>query len=1152
MCINIATWKRVLFDAYLSKEYDNIIYIPLKNDIFDYTSILDKSNKCSVLVWGYRECKNFNRFVENFRVTVIRVEDGFIRSKGLGIDHEIPYSLCFDKNGLYYNAKCRSDFEILVENRQNYLTDDVLNLARHYRKLFIKRHITKYNVIDSENSFKYPAKTRERILVVGQTESDFSILYSESKIVKNIDLIHFVKSVNPNAEIVYKQHPDDIRNQVSLNNIKSLCDIIVNSNVLIDDILIGVDKVYTISSLFGLEALIRGFNVYTTGLPFYAGWGLTNDSISSTRRTARLSIDELFALSYLIYPKYFDKSFNQISAKDFLDSFIGEDSNEVDLNEALKDQHLEKSNNTDKQKEINMTNSATQSIDGDNLFKSIQSYNKKELPKYIESYNKKELPKYIESYNKKELPKYIESYNKKELPKYVESYNENQFPKSFDLYYKRALTSKIDSYIDLESDVKFLNSCRESCFVNIIFCNKEKQFDYNLIKIKDFTFVNLTLPFFDYSHFLLACKNDLVRYHNIVRSLLLNIRKFIRGFVLCDVKDIAHTEFTWVCRELNIPVIYIDIFNSILIDNDFDIYSKYIDFVIVSNNEAKELVVNHGFDSKKVSSANLSSFMTCKYKNNDDQPLVSKEEFFAIHNLETFYKTIALYIDNNDKYNLDLKAKVKEIVSLCANNSYQLIIIDEQNLLSLINLDKFFISYDNSSVLKTCVYDTFYYSKLVICLSVSKIINHYKNKFSNIVCYSSTMSYRSSIKFIGDLSIINDLVDDNSSALNSTISDSELNIEQNSNLTEVLSNFEQDFLKQRCGTYNYSEVNYILSESILPNTIGTIIDHSKSLEGNTKYYPSLLQLFELKTYDMIDSIEDFFNTDFVFQYELKTNSTKRNFKHMIGKLWRPRLIVGDGFLRSVGLGVLGSSALGVTLDARTSYYDSTQPSTMETILNSDFTITEEQLLYCKETIEYIVNNKISKYNHAPDFYLKLGNHERKILIVDQRYGDMSVEKGAGDSSLFSKMLDDALSIEDCDVIVKQHPDSISGGKQSYMSNDILDIVKGYSSNLYVVNYDINPYSLMKYITDVYVCSSGLGFEALMAGKNVKCYGIPFYSGWGVTEDLQKCSRRQKVRSLEEIFYVAYVLCSRYYIPNSETVCGPLEMAKYLKLQRDLI
>jgi len=68
-----------------------------------------------------------------------------------------------------------------------------------------------------------------------------------------------------------------------------------------------VDEVHVNTSLAGFEALLRDKRVTTYGVPFYAGWGLTNDlGPVPTRRTARRSIDELVAAALILYPRYFD------------------------------------------------------------------------------------------------------------------------------------------------------------------------------------------------------------------------------------------------------------------------------------------------------------------------------------------------------------------------------------------------------------------------------------------------------------------------------------------------------------------------------------------------------------------------------------------------------------------------------------------------------------------------------------------------------------------------------------------------------------------------------------------------------------------------------------------------------------------------------
>ncbi len=44
------------------------------------------------------------------------------------------------------------------------------------------------------------------------------------------------------------------------------------------------------------------------GQPFYAGWGLTHDLVPLTRRTGRLTIDELAAGTLILYPTYVSRT----------------------------------------------------------------------------------------------------------------------------------------------------------------------------------------------------------------------------------------------------------------------------------------------------------------------------------------------------------------------------------------------------------------------------------------------------------------------------------------------------------------------------------------------------------------------------------------------------------------------------------------------------------------------------------------------------------------------------------------------------------------------------------------------------------------------------------------------------------------------------
>ncbi|MEO0911707.1 MAG: capsular polysaccharide biosynthesis protein, partial [Pseudomonadota bacterium] len=60
-------------------------------------------------------------------------------------------------------------------------------------------------------------------------------------------------------------------------------------------------------SLMGFEGLLRGLEVHCLGMPFYAGWGLTEDhGQRCPRRVARPDIVALAHASLVAYPRYFD------------------------------------------------------------------------------------------------------------------------------------------------------------------------------------------------------------------------------------------------------------------------------------------------------------------------------------------------------------------------------------------------------------------------------------------------------------------------------------------------------------------------------------------------------------------------------------------------------------------------------------------------------------------------------------------------------------------------------------------------------------------------------------------------------------------------------------------------------------------------------
>nr|WP_254436373.1 capsular polysaccharide biosynthesis protein [Halomonas meridiana] len=236
----------------------------------------------------------------------------------------------------------------------------------------------------------------------------------------------------------------------------------------------------------------------------------------------------------------------------------------------------------------------------------------------------------------------------------------------------------------------------------------------------------------------------------------------------------------------------------------------------------------------------------------------------------------------------------------------------------------------------------------------------------------------------------------------------------------------------------------------------------------------------------------------------------------------PYVALEDGFLRSLGLGASGYQPASVVVDYTGIYYDASQPSDLEIWLNTvDFS--NEELIRAERCMAMLKRYRLSKYNHAID--TPPHDTNANVLVVDQTAGDASIEYGGANADSFATMLEHALTNHpNARVLVKIHPDVIAGAKRGHLTS-ALD-----HPRCQVISEDINPWALFDQVDDVYVVTSQLGFEALIAGKRVHCFGLPFYAGWGLTHDQMQCPRRARKRSLKEVFAAAYLRYARYANP----------------------
>lgn len=305
----ISKWKQEYIKHFL-KEFENVYFVPVGRMSFFLSLLLTRYKNKVIIIWGIHNEEHFANYTTEKNIPLYQLEDGFVRSVGLGAMHTPPFSICLDQKGIYFDSSKRSDLEDILNNYDFDNDPSILERAKKCMDALINLGISKYNHIGEKNvEHIYGPKTKKRILVIGQVEDDASIKKGSQKQWTNYDLVYVAYKENPDAEIIYKPHPDVLTgkrpSRSNIEDAKKISKVIEEPLSLVDSFK-TIDHVYTITSLSGFEALIRGIKVTTIGAPFYSGWGLTDDRQPVVRRKRKLSIIELFAGAYLLYPRYVD------------------------------------------------------------------------------------------------------------------------------------------------------------------------------------------------------------------------------------------------------------------------------------------------------------------------------------------------------------------------------------------------------------------------------------------------------------------------------------------------------------------------------------------------------------------------------------------------------------------------------------------------------------------------------------------------------------------------------------------------------------------------------------------------------------------------------------------------------------------------------
>ena len=293
----VARWKRETLDALL---WDGSGPVRHARGV-DHT--LGPADR--VIAWKTRTAPSALAALERQGCAVGELEDGMIRSTGLGANCVPPLSAIVDFTGVYFDPAGPSDLETLLETAA--IGPELCARAAALRAELVRGAISKYG--QGGAAIERTGKGRRRVLVTGQVEDDRSIQSGGSGMT-NLALLTRARALEPDAWIVFKPHPDVMaghrKGHVPPDQALRHADEILPDAPIIP-LIDSVDALHVITSLAGFEALLRGKPVTTHGVPFYAGWGLTTDLAAiPPRRTRRRSLDELVAATLLLYPRYMD------------------------------------------------------------------------------------------------------------------------------------------------------------------------------------------------------------------------------------------------------------------------------------------------------------------------------------------------------------------------------------------------------------------------------------------------------------------------------------------------------------------------------------------------------------------------------------------------------------------------------------------------------------------------------------------------------------------------------------------------------------------------------------------------------------------------------------------------------------------------------
>jgi capsular polysaccharide export protein len=267
---------------------------------------LAKRRPLSAVIWGYRDRLNHGLDIGAYFDDYYRVERALIRPSSI-LPANTRTAFVLGRKSIYFDGRVNTDLEQSLNHLvpgQLQRSDEGNRILRHV----LESGITKYALQDH---YVQPHPLPD-LLIVGQVAGDQAIAETEVLARTNPDLIELASrhliATGQYKKAYFKPHPKSKSTQADLAYLQAHHPGIgiIEAGANIVPILAATPAIATVTSGVGLEAALRGCPVHCFGISFYSNWGFTNDYLSCSRRTNRLSAEDVFLHMVMAQTVYID------------------------------------------------------------------------------------------------------------------------------------------------------------------------------------------------------------------------------------------------------------------------------------------------------------------------------------------------------------------------------------------------------------------------------------------------------------------------------------------------------------------------------------------------------------------------------------------------------------------------------------------------------------------------------------------------------------------------------------------------------------------------------------------------------------------------------------------------------------------------------